>query len=176
MPTSVTLSPRMRRQAERIACGRVIDDRTVYGQAAADTSKDSLSRHLLGALGEFAFAVYYDLEVDSSNQWTDPGYDFFVTSASDSVTVDVKTTRYRDGDLLVPTDQVTADWYVLVYAPDTEAAEVELLGRVPSSAVLNSPVEPSIVGKFANHTVQQAELRPLPDQSSLQSYDPSDRR
>jgi hypothetical protein len=171
MPTTVTLSPRMRRQAERIARRRVMNDRTVYGRAEGELSEGPLSRHLIGALGEFAFATHYDLEVNSDDQWTDPGYDFLVDSEGDRVTVDVKTTRHRDGALLVPTDQVDADWYVVAYVSDVEATEVDLLGKASSSVVLNGSTESSPVGDWTNRLVSQAELRPLPDQASLQPYD-----
>lgn len=175
MPTTVHLSPRMRRQAERIARGRVMDDRTVYGQAAADESHDSLSRHVTGALGEFAFAAHYDLEVDPDDEWTDPGYDFLVDFEGDHVSVDVKTTRHRDGVLLVQTGQVSADWYVLAYVPDAEAAEVVLLGSASSDAVLNAPTESSPLGDWTNHRVSKAELRPLPEPAALEPYDTSRR-
>lgn len=175
MPTTVSLSPRIQRQAERLARGRITpaEERTVYVQAEEELSESPLSRHIIGALGEFAFATHYELEVDSDDQWTDPGYDFLVEVTGEPVKIDVKTTRYRDGSLLVPTDRVKADWYIVAYVPDAEATDVELLGGASSTVVLESPTVSSPVGGWENHAVPQAKLLPLPDRGSVQPYNPT---
>jgi hypothetical protein len=61
-------------------------------------------------MGEFAFAEYADLAIDTStSRWGDDGYDFDTVIGEASATIDVKTAR-QEPNLMVKEYAVNADY------------------------------------------------------------------
>lgn len=161
MPTTVTLSPRIQRQAECLGQQRVMSDRRLYGRSEEDLSGDPATRHIIGVLGELAFATYYGLEINSEDDKPDPGYDFLVEIDGERTKVDVKTIQYEGGYLPVDVESVQADLYVLSYVSDPDSIEVHLLGSASRETVLNSPTKPGPQSHNQIFQVQQSALLSL---------------
>jgi hypothetical protein len=167
MSKTISLSPRIYRRAKSLAQERGTTDPRVYGKTVEDPERDPRRDHLLGILGELAFASYYDINVNTGDR-PDPGYDFLLEVDGTRRKIDIKTIRYSDGFLPVDADPLQADLYVLAYSPDSDSREVRLLGVASSATVSKSPKERANKSKTLIYRVQQSELSPLPDQSSVQ--------
>lgn len=119
-----------------------------------------------GLKGEFAFAKYYDLEVDTDLRPDgDGGIDFVVEINGNEKTVDVKTVNYPNNPLLLVREarEDHPDMYVLTA---TDSPEVKLVGMLPTDHVLaRDPVE-SQYGHL-NHRFEEDELLPLPPKDAV---------
>lgn len=170
MAVTVSLSPRLHRQAERIARERGPSDPQVYGKVVEEPARNPRRDHIIGVLGELGFASYYDLEINASSNQPDSGYDFLVEIDGEQTKVDVKTTQYENGYLPVGSDSVQADLYILAHVTNAESFEVRLLGGAPRDIILDSPKQPAEVGDGEYYRVRQPDLSPLPAKSSVDSF------
>lgn len=150
-----------------------LDRQTVYGRSEGELSENPFTRHLIGILGELAFAEHYDLQINSNNSWTDPGYDFLVKKEGDESQIEIKTTRFEGGDLFIPVGDHESDYYILTYVPDCESLDVQLLGGASGDMVANSPTEESEFYEKGNYSLKQHRLEDIPDQETIQPYQTS---
>lgn len=126
------------------------------------------SNHL-GMSGEYAFAKYYNIDYSYVFGDGDLGFDFILYNQKVGAKgkIDVKTTKYRDGRLLVPKDdKLPADAYVLVIKSGNTFA---LAGGAYRSEVLDAPVKTL---KIENYTLKQQDLKELPDPETLTEVEP----
>jgi hypothetical protein len=126
--------------------------------------------HIRGLKGEIAFADFYGLQPDLQiRPEGDDGIDFEVEwciADCADVTVDLKTTRYDTGNLLVKRDRRSrSDRYVLAVVPK-KSISVRLIGWVERDTVLDAPLTDH-TGHFVNHEVRQNDLRALPDPQQI---------
>jgi hypothetical protein len=142
----------------------------VYGTSEDELGPDPLVRHTYGLLGEMAFAVYYDLTINSETEWTDPGYDFLVSLNDERTKVDVKTIQRSDYNLIVEEGDVRADVYVLAYAESLDSLEVNLIGSATAQTVRNNPTKHFGQSNTVNHLVQQGDLTELPRPEAIQPF------
>jgi hypothetical protein len=172
MTVSVTLKPRQYRVAENLAKERAAhrDGRTVYGRDDNDVGEEPYKDHLIGLLGEFAFAQYYGLKINTETSWTDPGYDFLAKLNSELTKIEIRTTTYESGNLLVPVSTTTPDYYVLGHVPNIEAHEVRLIGGCSADRLYQSPTEPSERYDEPNYSLAQSGLDELPDPSAIGTH------
>ena len=170
MAVTVSLSPRLHRQAERIARERGSSDPQVYGKAVEEPARNPRHDHIIGVLGELGFASYYDLEINASSNQPDSGYDFLVETDGEQAKIDVKTTQYENGYLPVESDSVQADLYISAHVPNAESFQIRLLGGAPRDIILESQKQPAEVGDGEYYRVRQPDLSPLPAKSSLESF------
>ena len=170
MPVTVPLSPRLHRQAERIARERGPSDPQVHGKAVKEPARNPRRDHIIGVLGELGFASYYDLEINASSNQPDSGYDFLVEIDGEQIKVDVKTTQYENGYLPVESDSVQADLYISAHVPNAESFKIRLLGGAPRDIILDSPKQSAEVGDGEYYRVRQPDLSPLPAKSSVEPF------
>lgn len=110
---SVILSRRYVHLAFRLACERVRGKRDDVIADPDDYSGPSVAeRHFIGLLAELAFAEYFELQVNTETEKTDPGYDFDVELDGERLTLDVKGYTHKHPRLLVTEGTVKADYYV----------------------------------------------------------------
>jgi len=177
MPVSVDVRPRYVRRARQIA-----EDRMKSFEGNEDWYRETgeqgwghkaHKRHFIGALGEVAFATYYDLQVDTETySRTDGGIDFCVRFAeadtSDgTVAVDVKCSPAENPELVVETESVDADYYVQCHLPngvpeDDTSTTVEMLGGATKEMLLNREPRKSLHYDHYNYHVSQDYLLELP--------------
>jgi hypothetical protein len=170
MAVTVSLSPRLHRQAERIARERGTSNPQVYGEAVKESSRDPRRDHTIGVLGEMGFASYYGLTINANSDQPDSGYDFLVKLDGEHTKVDVKTTQYEDGYLPVEINSVRADLYILAYVTDTEYSEIHLLGGASKDMILDSSKRVAAISGDEQYQVEQSDLSSLPQKSSVRPF------
>ncbi|NBW18580.1 MAG: hypothetical protein EBR82_62465 [Caulobacteraceae bacterium] len=122
----------------------------------ASTRRLTQDHDLVGLVGEAEAANYLGAEVDlASRPAGDGGIDFHIALY---FSVDVKTTRRHDGDLLVEAKSANADIYVLAHFVDGKAT---LIGWEWGKHV--KEYEPYDVGGhgIVSHKVPRRNLRPM---------------
>lgn len=129
-----------------------------------DGSASSLSRHLIGLLGECAVAKFYSLSIDSDvYQFGDDGIDLELYDES----IDVKTTATTALDLpelLVRADKtLQSDIYVRAHVVnwDETGARVRIIGAASQEVVKNREPQRH-PGSTKNYVVTPRELDLLP--------------
>ena len=123
-------------------------------------------RHAIGLMGEMAFAIYADLELNTEIVgWTDDGVDFEVSIEGVERTVDIKTSQKEPYVLPVKEGRVNSDYYVLA---QLEGATVTFLGAATKEMVLERERTKSKFGHY-NYEVPVSALVPLPDSDSIVS-------
>lgn len=109
-----------------------------FGQRVATT--------VTGILGEYAFARYYGYDVETLlDSYTpylegDEGVDFraYYRKSDDEITIDVKTTDYYDGNLLMPKNhKVRSEFYFLLERRDKE---IGIIGFVTGNRLKNAEI------------------------------------
>jgi hypothetical protein len=170
MALTIELQPIIQRLAKDIASQRGPDPGEI--SSSGYESYEGIpgkKRHILGALGEMAFAEHYDLQLDTS-PGTDDDYDFVVRFRSERSTIEVKSTTYPDGALQVPVDRVRADYYVLTFVEDTDATSIDLIGMCSKSDLKRAD---TVEGPHSNQSLYSMptdQLDPLPDQSEISRW------
>lgn len=123
-------------------------------------------RHRVGLIGEMAFAIYADLQIDTETYgWTDDGIDFEAMIEGVGMTVDVKTSQKEPYALPVKEDSVNSDYYVLGHLEDST---VTFFGAATKETVLDREPTKSKYGHY-NYLVPVSVLEPLPDSDSIVS-------
>jgi hypothetical protein len=130
----------------------------------SNSSASSLSRHVIGLLGECAVAKFYSLSVDSDvYQFGDDGIDLELYGES----IDVKTTATTALDLpelLVRADKtLQSDIYVRAHVIDWDetGARVRIIGAASQEVVKNREPQRH-PGSTKNYVVTPRELDLLP--------------
>lgn len=113
----------------------------------------------LGLMGEYAFAKYYDLDFSYVLGEGDLGFDYKVYNQKVGATgtIDVKTTKFTDGHLLVRTDKsLDADAYFLIVKVGNEFG---LVGAAYKHDLENANVK---TFKRESRAIEQGDLRTVP--------------
>lgn len=172
MPVRVSLHPRDLRTARRLASDR---NKSFEANEAWDNDKkswgvDPEDRNYLGLIGEWAFAEYADLTIDTSeHRWSDGGGDFDVEINGEPVSVDVKTSAKEPKALMVKEWRVDADYYVLAHPEDRD---VILYGGAWRDQVVAGPQKESPYG-HVNYTLGVEYLEELPAPDEIIEVDPT---
>lgn len=136
----------------------VADEREAVHNNDPSTRTLTANTHLSGLAGEFEFGKVSGLMPDTSRKPKgDKGIDFRVPLV---FTVDVKTRKYRVGeiDLLVEQGKVAADIYVMAVLHDDGVTE--LIGWEWASVIQRCPTRDLGTGVI-NHWKPGRELRPM---------------
>jgi hypothetical protein len=176
MSTSVEIPPRLVRTVYRKASERnqSFEEREDWDNSTRTWGVDPEDRHVIGLLGEMAFAIYADLEIDTELvRWSDGGVDFEVSIDGVERTVDVKTSRKEPYVLPVKEWRVDSEYYVLAHLEGAledvlEGAMVHLIGTATKEMVLDADRKKSNFD-HNNHEVPVSSLNPIPDSASIVS-------
>jgi len=127
---------------------------------------DPEDRHVVGLMGEMAFAIYADLQINTEVVgWSDEGVDFEVSIDGVERTVDIKTSQKEPYALPVKESRVNSDYYVLAHL---EGTTVTFLGGATKEVVLDRDPKKSKFGHY-NYVVPVSALEPIPDSESIVS-------
>lgn len=160
------------RQIQEIASDRHEPKKDIDESRVGGWVHNSEKRHYCGVLGEWAFAKYYDLKIDSKvYPRSDQGVDFRVQIESEEfdselVDVDVKSSLANDPELMVEVGEVDADYYVLCRFPDSIPQDeseciVELVGGATREMLLNREPRESLKYGHENYHFQSKYLLDL---------------
>jgi len=174
MSTSVEIPPRLVRTVYRKASERnqSFEEREDWDNSARTWGVDPEDRHAIGLLGEMAFAIYADLEIDTELVWwSDGGVDFEVSINDVDRTVDVKTSRKEPYALPVKEWRVDSEYYILAHLEGTledtlEEVTVNLIGTATKEMVLDADRKKSNFDHY-NYEVPVSSLNPIPDSESI---------
>lgn len=172
MPIRVKVPPRYIRRARQLAAER---NQSFEENESWDNDSDSWGtcperRNFVGLMGEFAFAEYAGLTVNTSTvEWSDGGYDFDVEWNGERRTVDIKTAQKEPSALMVKEYAVNnADYYVLGHLDDSN---VTFYGGASKDSVLNGVRKESYQYGHTNYTLGLHSLEPLPDPDDIVQLD-----
>ncbi|WP_280535719.1 hypothetical protein [Halopenitus sp. POP-27] len=166
MTVSVEVPPRYARLADKIAKERnqSFEENNGWDNKSDTWGVDPNDRHTVGAMGEIAFAIYADLQIDTEVvAWSDGGVDFEASIEGVERTIDVKTSQKEPYALPVKEYRVNADYYVL---GNLEGRTVTFLGTATKEMVLDGEREQSQFGHY-NYLVSVSSLNPMPDSESI---------
>lgn len=166
MPVSVEVPPRYVRRARKMAPERneSFENDDNWDNNAKTYGVESEERNFRGLMGEFAFAEYANLTVDSEEyNRTDGGEDFTIEYDGTRCTFDVKTAMKNPYALFVKEGCVSADYYVQGHL---ENRTVELLGMAARENVLSTELSETPYD-HRNHEVAIESLEPIPEPELL---------
>ena len=166
MPVTVEVPPRYVRRARQLAeeRNRSFEENNGWDNESDTWGVDPDDRHTVGVMGEIAFAIYADLQVDTEVvAWSDGGVDFEASIDGVERTIDVKTSQKEPYALPVKEYRVNADYYVLGHL---EGRTVTFLGTATKEMVLDGNREQSQFG-HDNYLVPVSALNPMPDSDSI---------
>jgi hypothetical protein len=130
---------------------------------------DSLNVDRVGAAGEIAVALCYDLpSPDTDLVHGDKGYDYHVSLDGETLKTDIKSSQYRNPSLMLSDENTdeSAECYILcsVRFPDT----VKILGWIRKESV--SDVGEAQRSKFGGmmQVVDSDKLNAMPDSSKVE--------
>ena len=173
MTVTVDIPPRHVRTARKLAVrrNRSFEEDGNWNNAVKSYGVDPVERNLRGLIGEFAFAEYADLVVDTNEyEYTDVDGDFRVVYGGERVTIDVKTAESRPYALFVKESCASADYYVLGHLVDhsdeLDWRTVKFYGMVSREVVVSTELK-STPYDHRNHEVPITELDPLPEPEAL---------
>lgn len=173
MTTTIEVRPRHARYARKLAKdrNRSFEENEAWDNDSDTWGVDPVERNYRGLMGEFAFAEYADLTVDTSeSRWGDGGVDFDVEIRGEPMTVDVKTANKEPKALMVKEYAVKADYYVLGHLNERE---VTFYGAARKESVLNGIRKESRFG-HTNYTLGVDYLKPLPEPEEIAYVDSGD--
>lgn len=166
MPVTVEVPPRYARLAGKIAKERnqSFEENDGWDNDTDTWGVDPTDRHRVGAMGELAFAIYADLQVDTEVvAWSDGGVDFEASIDGVERTIDVKTSQKEPYALPVKEYRVNAEYYVLGYL---EGRTVTFVGTATKEMVLAGQRKQSQFDHY-NYLVPVSALNPMPDSESI---------
>lgn len=166
MTVKVEVPPRYVRCVRQVAGERnpSFEENEAWNNKSDTWGVDPEERNFRGLMGEFAFAEYADLTVDTSiDEWSDGGYDFDVDIEGEPTTIDVKTADKEPKALMVKEYAVHANYYVLC---PLDGREVTFYGGASSESVLNGVRKESKFG-HVNYTLGVDYLEPLPEPDEI---------
>jgi len=180
MPVDVELRPRAVRNARQLAAERYESFKEISDDPGWGHTPEY--RHYFGLLGEWAYAEYYDLQLDSQTYVrSDDGVDFRVRIDTDEfdgeeVGVDVKSTSIEDAELLIEKGQVDADYFVLCRFPQgipesNTRGHIEIVGGATKEMVLNREPRWSPKHEHYNYHVSPRYLLELPSPEKVRPLD-----
>lgn len=167
MTVTIDVPPRRVRQVRRIARERnqPYEEYVEWDNEADSWGVDPEERHRIGLMGEMAFAIYADLQINAEIYgWTDDGIDFEAMIEGVEMTVDVKTSQKEPYALPVKEGRVNSDYYVLGHLDGTT---VTFLGAATKETVLDRDRTKSKFGHY-NYLVPVSALEPIPDSESIE--------
>lgn len=112
MTVSVEVPPRYARLVDKIAKERnqSFEEKNGWDNESDTWGVDPNDRHTVGAMGEIAFAIYADLQIDTEVvAWSDGGVDFEASIEGVERTIDVKTSQKEPHALPVKEYRINAD-------------------------------------------------------------------
>lgn len=168
MTVSVDVPPRYVRQVREIAKERnqPYEEYEDWDNESDTWGVNPEERHAIGLMGEMAFAIYADLQINTELVgWTDEGVDFEVSIDGVERIVDVKTSQKEPYALPVKEGRVNSDYYVLGHLDGTT---VTFLGAATKEMVLDREPKKSKFGHY-NYVVPVSALNPIPDSESIVS-------
>ena len=166
MGPQIEIPPRLVRTVYRKASERnqSFEERDDWDNQARKWGVDPEDRHVIGLMGEMAFAIYADIKIDTEIvEWSDGGVDFEVSIDGTERTVDVKTSQKEPYALPVKDGHVESEYYVLGHL---EERTVTFLGAATKEMVLNRERTKSKYGHY-NYEVPVSSLSPVPDSGSI---------
>ena len=168
MSVTVELPPRYARLVRKKAKERnqSFEEFEDWNNQSDTWGVDPEDRHVVGLMGEMAFAIYAELQINTEVVgWTDEGVDFEVTIEGIERTVDIKTSQKEPYALPVKESRVNSDYYVLAHL---EGTTVTFLGGATKEVVLDRDPKKSKFGHY-NYVVPVSALEPIPDSESIVS-------
>ena len=174
MDPQIEIPPRLVRTVYRKASQRnqSLEEREDWDNSTKTWGVDPEDRHVIGLLGEMAFAIYADLKIDTELWgWSDGGVDFEVSIDDVERTVDVKTSRKEPYALPVKESRVNSEYYVLAHLEGAiedvlDGVTVNLIGAATKEMVLDADRKKSNFDHY-NHEVPVSSLNPIPDSASI---------
>jgi len=174
MATSVEIPPRLVRTVYRKASERnqSFEEREDWDNSTRTWGVKPEKRHIVGLMGEMAFAIYAGLEIDTELvERSDGGVDFEVSIDGVERTVDIKTSQKDPHALPVKEYRVGSDYYILAHLEDglegdLEAATVRLIGAATKEMVFDADREKSKYGHY-NYQLPVSSLKPIPARESI---------
>ena len=169
MTVTIDVPPRYIRWAVQMGTKR---NRSFEEREGYDNHQDSggvapENRHQVGTIGEVAFAIYADLQVNSELvEWSDGGVDFIASIDGVEQTIDVKARQKEPYVFSVKESSVEADLFVLGYL---EGTSVKFLGTATKEMVLNGTRKWSVGINEYNYHVPLSSLDPVPNSESIVS-------
>jgi hypothetical protein len=169
MTVTVDVPPRYVRRAREMGTDRnkSFEEREGYDNHQNTGGEKPESRHQVGMIGEIAFAIYADLQVNSElMEWSDGGVDFKASIDDVEQTIDVKTRQTKPYVFSVKEESVNADLFILGYLE--EDTSVTFLGMATKEMVLNGNRKWSQAIEKYNYQVSLSSLEPVPDSESIE--------
>ncbi|WP_133412159.1 hypothetical protein [Halalkaliarchaeum desulfuricum] len=162
MTVTIKVPPRYARLARKMAKERnqSFEENEAWNNESDTWGVDPEERNYRGLMGEFAFAEYADLVVDTStSRWGDGGKDFAAEINGKPADIDVKTSNKEPKALMVKEYAVDADYYVLGHL---DGYEVTFFGGAWKDSITNGVRKESPFG-HVNYTLGIDYLEPLPE-------------
>lgn len=166
MSVTVDVRPRYARTVRRKAAERnqSYEDRDDWDNHTDSWGVDPEDRNAVGLMGEMAFAIYADLQIDTEIvPWSDGGCDFRVRLDGEPVNLDVKTAQKEPYALFVKEYSMKADYYVLAHL---DGRRVELVGGASRAMVKGGSHRTSEYG-HKNYVLPISDLEPVPGPERL---------
>jgi hypothetical protein len=168
MPVSVNVMPRYVRLARKLAAdrNRSFEENDTWDNDVKTYGVEAEKRNFRGLMGEFAFAEYADLTVDTAvYDMTDGGVDFTVEYEGDRCTFDTKTAQSKPYAIFVKDGCVSADYYIQGHLDNRT---VKFLGMATREEVLSTELSETPYD-HRNHEIPVEELDAVPTPEALKS-------
>lgn len=170
MTVTVDVPPRYVRRARKMGTKRnqSFEEREGYDNYQNTGGVDPENRHQAGVIGEIAFAIYADLQVNGELvEWSDGGIDFEASIEGVERTIDVKMRQSKPYVFSIKEESVNADLFILGYLK--EDTLVKFLGMATKEMVLNGNRKWSQSIEKYNYQVSLSSLEPVPDSESIET-------
>lgn len=171
MREPVEIPPRYVRLASRKAQER---NKSFEERGWNEQRTDPENDNFAGVVGELAFAIYADLQIDAETyEVTDDGIDFSVRIDGTKRDIDIKTRQTGPFALWVKESRIKADYFILGHLltpEDRESLEgwkVDFLGMATKDELLEARRVESDLG-FHNRSIFIEDLHSVPDADQIE--------